>query len=114
MTSNAFTHSTDLPYTQQGKAKGNPQHDPLSQSTPGRPELRATKSQMDTQYVNMLLALDSIPRMHNMLAAVFTWILLAGFVLFPGTFTSLQNARSANPGSEIERHVLDAVSQVPL
>jgi len=47
-------------------------------------------SQMDTKYVNMLLAIDSIPAMYNMLASFFTWILLAGFVLFPGTFTNLQ------------------------
>ncbi|KAF7312680.1 hypothetical protein MIND_00282400 [Mycena indigotica] len=48
-------------------------------------------SQMDTKYVNMLLALDSIPMIYNLLTNFFTWILLAGFVLFPGTFTSLQN-----------------------
>jgi len=45
---------------------------------------------MDTKYVNMLLAIDSIPPLYNMLASFFTWILLAGFVLFPGTFTNLQ------------------------
>ncbi|KAJ7471373.1 hypothetical protein B0H11DRAFT_1730205 [Mycena galericulata] len=46
--------------------------------------------QMDTKYVNMLLALDGIPPLYNILANFFTWILLAGFVLFPGTFTNLQ------------------------
>jgi hypothetical protein len=45
---------------------------------------------MDTKYVNMLLAIDSIPSLYNILASFFTWILLAGFVLFPGTFTNLQ------------------------
>jgi len=39
--------------------------------------------------MNMLLDLDTIPRLHNILASFFTWILLAGFVIFPGTFTSL-------------------------
>ena len=39
--------------------------------------------------MSMLLGLDTIPRMHNIAASFFTWILLAGFVIFPGTFTSL-------------------------
>ena len=47
-------------------------------------------SQMDTQYVNMLLALDDIPTTHNIAAAFFNWILLAGFILFPGTFERLR------------------------
>ncbi|KAJ7472701.1 hypothetical protein FB451DRAFT_1036025 [Mycena latifolia] len=58
---------------------------------PQRPPLPPpTASQMDTKYVNMLLALDGIPPLYNILASFFTWILLAGFVLFPGTFTNLQ------------------------
>ncbi|CZT41366.1 uncharacterized protein RSE6_01095 [Rhynchosporium secalis] len=39
----------------------------------------------------MLLAMDPIPRMDNILAAFFTLILLACFVIFPGTFTSLHS-----------------------
>lgn len=63
--------------------------------------------------MNMLLALDSIPRLHNMMASFFTWILLAGFVLFPGTFTSLRNAQ-ADISSEVGKEVLNAVAHVPL
>ncbi|KAH0579049.1 hypothetical protein H2248_003208 [Termitomyces sp. 'cryptogamus'] len=70
-------------------------------------------SQKDTKYVSMLLALDDIPRLHNMMASFFTWILLAGFVLFPGTFTSLQNSETA-ASSEVGRQVLKAVAHVPL
>jgi hypothetical protein len=58
---------------------------------------RGVSSQMDTQYVNMLLALDDIPAIHNFAVAFFNWIYLAGFVLFPGTFTSLKNL-GADPG----------------
>jgi len=61
--------------------------------------------------MNMLLALDSIPRLHNLMAAFFTWILLAGFVLLPGTFTSLQRDDELN---ETEAQVLNAVKHVPL
>ena len=45
-----------------------------------------------TRYVDMLLGLDSIPRSHNLLASFSTWILLAGFLLVPGTFTSIQKS----------------------
>ncbi|KAL2128123.1 hypothetical protein VTI74DRAFT_9633 [Chaetomium olivicolor] len=41
-----------------------------------------------TPYMNMLLSLDRIPRLHNILVSVFVWILLAGFVVIPGSFTS--------------------------
>ncbi|KAL8285056.1 hypothetical protein RB597_002236 [Gaeumannomyces tritici] len=45
-----------------------------------------------TRYMHMLLALDKIPRLHNILASVFTWTLLAGFVVFPGAFTTSPGA----------------------
>ncbi|KAJ7447066.1 hypothetical protein B0H11DRAFT_1745107 [Mycena galericulata] len=57
---------------------------------PTHPPTTSEMRQMDTKYVNMLLALDGIPPLYNILANFFTWILLAGFVLFPGTFTNLQ------------------------
>ncbi|KAG6828792.1 hypothetical protein H0H92_006731 [Tricholoma furcatifolium] len=91
-----------------------------SGATPRKPEhtapdLQATdSSQMHTKYVNMLLALDTIPRMDNILASFFTWILLAGFILFPGTFTSLQNSQSAIANGEVGKEVLKAVAHVPL
>lgn len=68
---------------------------------------------MDTKYVNMLLALDGIPQLHNILASFFTWILLAGFVLFPGTFTSLQEANGEGLGS-IGSAILGSVAHLPL
>ncbi|KAK4149233.1 hypothetical protein C8A00DRAFT_47108 [Chaetomidium leptoderma] len=43
-----------------------------------------------TPYMNMLLSLDRIPRLHNILVSFFVWILLAGFVIIPGSFTSPQ------------------------
>lgn len=77
-----------------------------------RPSLiHGTPSQMDTQYVNMLLALDDIPKLHNIFAAFFNWILLAGFILFPGTFTSLKNLGASGP---LEQRLVDAVTSIPL
>ena len=72
-----------------------------------------TKSQMDTQYVNMLLALDDIPPQDNLLAKFFTWILLAGFVLFPGTFSSIQNIPSSALNGT-EEQILGRVRNLPL
>jgi uncharacterized membrane protein YgdD (TMEM256/DUF423 family) len=36
----------------------------------------------------MLLSLDKIPRRHNILVLLFVWLLLVGFVVLPGSFTS--------------------------
>ena len=63
--------------------------------------------------MTMLLAQDTIPRFHTILAAAFTWILLAGFLVFPGTFTSLQ-ALEAKPGDEAAEWVLKSVKNVQL
>jgi hypothetical protein len=67
----------------------------------------------------MLLALDDIPNYWNLLASFFTWILLAGFLLFPGTFTSWreEQAQAAGAGGvsdQVKGAVLDVVSHVPL
>ncbi|CAL3967660.1 hypothetical protein PZA11_003907 [Diplocarpon coronariae] len=69
-----------------------------------------------THYVNMLLALDTIPRLHNILAAFFTWILLAGFVIFPGTFTSISKLEDAAEvaDNEAASAILKTVKNTPL
>ena len=120
--------SNASPASHTSNSQPNKHHDQITEekktSPPSKPEaqsnaddrphlIHATSTQMDTQYVNMLLALDSIPRLHNMLAGFFTWILLAGFVLFPGTFTSLQNENVVSTG-EVGKKVLGAVAHVPL
>lgn len=38
--------------------------------------------------MNMLLALEKIPRLHNILVSFFTWILLIGFIVMTGSFMS--------------------------
>lgn len=54
-----------------------------------------------TPYMNMLLSLDRIPRMHNILVAVFVWVLLAGFVIIPGCFTSARNKQEGEDTVQI-------------
>lgn len=89
-----------------------------SSSKPDKPEPQGRPSHISatsqhTRYVNMLLALDDIPQWFNLMASFFTWILLAGFLLFPGTFTNLQQAANETE-SEFERRILTAVTNVPL
>lgn len=66
-----------------------------SKNRPAPPLRRQTS--IKTRYMTMLLDLDTIPRLHNILASFFTWILLAGYLVFPGTFTSLQDETTTIP-----------------
>jgi hypothetical protein len=49
----------------------------------------------ETEYMGMLLhqsqVIEKTP-IWNILAAAFTWILLAGFIVLPGTYTNFQNS----------------------
>lgn len=68
-------------------------------SSSRKPALVRTPS-VQTRYMEMLLQIDEIPRLHNILAAFFTWILLAGYLVFPATFASLQDSISGKGGGE--------------
>ena len=96
-------HKASIPTQDQGQDRN---------ASDTRPHLmRGTPSQMDIQYVNMLLALDDIPNLHNMLAKFFNWTLLAGFVLFPGTFASLKELSGSR---QVEQQLVHAVTSIPL
>ncbi|KAG6000708.1 hypothetical protein E4U21_005097 [Claviceps maximensis] len=45
-----------------------------------------------SRYVQMLLDIDDIPIVHSVLASFFVWLLLAGFLVFPGTFTTIRKS----------------------
>lgn len=63
----------------------------------------------------MLLALDAVPKWHNILSAICAWILLAGFVIFPGTFTSIQDIdENAEDWNDVERWILRRIKNIPL
>jgi hypothetical protein len=68
--------------------------DPRDKGAPGGGGYYSSGNEANTAgespYMSMLLSLDRIPRMHNMLVSFFVWILLAGFVIIPGSFTSSQ------------------------
>ncbi|KAI6044567.1 hypothetical protein EDC04DRAFT_2640980 [Pisolithus marmoratus] len=69
-----------------------------------------THEYSQTRYVEMLLALDDIPNLDKVLAGFFTWILLAGFILFPGTFASWADQPEGTP----QREVASIINNVPL
>jgi predicted histidine transporter YuiF (NhaC family) len=50
--------------------------------------------------MKMLLQLDEILWWHNVLASLFTWLLLAGYVVLPGAFTSIRNSRVLSEEAE--------------
>ncbi|KAH1607625.1 hypothetical protein KXX21_005130 [Aspergillus fumigatus] len=61
--------------------------DLAASSVPG-PEITIGHS----RYVQMLLDVDHMPWIYNVIASVAQWILLAGYLVVPGTFTSLQRS----------------------
>ena len=57
--------------------------------------------------------------MHNILAAVFTWILLAGYIVLPGTFTSFKNSETyknteGDKSKEVQNQILHGIANLPL
>jgi hypothetical protein len=63
--------------------------------------------------MNMLLNLDAVPRTHNLASSFFTWILLAGFVVLPATFTSIEQVQ-ADGRPQIEVNVIQVVKNLPI
>jgi hypothetical protein len=66
----------------------------------------------------MLLSLDTVPRIHNILASFCTWILLAGYIVFPATFTGLKDVEVKDENGDvkeaIKKHALDTVRYASL
>ncbi|ROV88044.1 hypothetical protein VMCG_10403 [Cytospora schulzeri] len=84
----------------------------IGDGVPQRPT--NTFKRLNTRYMEMLLSLDKVPRIHNILASFFGWLVLAGFVVFPGTFTSIKDL-SEHPGLAAEASsILDHVQNIPL
>ncbi|RDL30194.1 Uncharacterized protein BP5553_10472 [Venustampulla echinocandica] len=70
---------------------------------------------LKTRYIDMLLQLDTISTLHNILAGVSTWLLLAGYMVLPGTFTSIRNSRALlEEAGKAGKAVVKAAQNVPL
>jgi hypothetical protein len=80
---------------------------PAVQTAPSR------KAKDSTKYNDLIVESYNTPERFNILATASLWTLLAGFVVFPGTFTSLQNTSSLSssvPGRVVQR----TIQNVPL
>jgi hypothetical protein len=87
-----------------------------SMTTVGKPGGSLHRKQTArTRYIQMLLDLDAVPKWHNIAVAISAWMLLAGFVIFPGTFTSIQSINEQNTDiGGLEKWVLSRVRNLPL
>lgn len=66
---------------------------------------------LSTRYIDMLLQLDKIPVIYNILSSIFSWLLLAGYMVFPGTFSSIRNSHALANGAGKAGKVLSAAVQ---
>lgn len=83
--------------------------------TPERPGLQRRRTTARTRYIDMLLGLDTVPPLHNILASASVWILLAGYIVFPATFNSLQKSSFGDESdSRLEAQALKTARNVPL
>ncbi|KAK8149178.1 hypothetical protein MY1884_004548 [Beauveria asiatica] len=71
-----------------------------------------------SRYVQMLLDQDNVARTHNILASFFVWLLLASFIVFPGTFTTIQKSIEKNQNGDFPSKAAESffksVKNVPL
>lgn len=80
-----------------------------------RPGLQRRRTTARTRYIDMLLGLDEVPRLHNIFASASVWILLAGYIVFPATFNKLADKDfDDKTSSEFSKHALATVRNVPL
>jgi hypothetical protein len=63
------------------------------------------------QTLDVLVKVDQAPLIRNFLAGSFTWLLLAGYLVFPGAFTSLRNSNALNKLGNVGKTVLIEVQQ---
>ncbi|KAI2488427.1 hypothetical protein Ptr902_02560 [Pyrenophora tritici-repentis] len=91
---------------------------PTANAQPQRPALSRRRTTARTRYIDMLLGLDSVPPLHNILASLSVWILLAGYIVFPATFTALRRSENTSSSSTSSSHLkaaaLSTVRNIPL
>jgi len=58
------------------------------------------------------MVFENVPRSYNLLSSLFTWILLAGFVVLPGTFNTIEG--NIHSGSSVGQTALRELQHLPL
>jgi hypothetical protein len=61
---------------------------------------------LSSRYLEMLVEVDQAPITIGFLAGLFTWLLLAGYIVFPAAFTSLSNANALNEFGNVGKAIL--------
>ncbi|OAA50732.1 hypothetical protein ISF_09350 [Cordyceps fumosorosea ARSEF 2679] len=83
-----------------------------------RPKELDQATRFHSRYVRMLLDQDNVSTTDNILAAFFVWLLLASFIAFPGTFTtikkSIEDGDSGNIANKAADTLLKSVRNIPL
>jgi hypothetical protein len=87
--------------------------------TTKKPSISHTKTNLtiETEYVHMLLELDTIDWVYNFLSSFANWTLLAGYLVIPGTFTTLQKSDTLKQGlqdNHTEKAILNTIQNPPL
>ena len=99
MSASPNTTSVDLTRTMPGffeKFEEEVEHDPQATST------------TETPYMAKSTQANQAPTWDNIRAAFFSWLTLAGYVVFPGTFTSLKTSQTlaGSTGGRIIQYTL--------
>lgn len=79
-----------------------------SQRMPSRP---TCETEIQSRYANMLIEVDQVPFAHTVLVAFFQWLVLAGYLVVPGTFTSLETSNAFQHSSSV---VIRTIQNPPL
>jgi hypothetical protein len=82
---------------------------PKRLATGGSSGSSGSVSVVQSRYTDMVF--EEVPRTQNLLSSLFTWTLLAGFVVLPGTFSTLEGIQSKS--GEFEK-VLHSIHHLPL
>jgi hypothetical protein len=67
-----------------------------------------------SRYMRMFLELDTVPWLQNILASLSTWLLLAGYTVFPGTFTSIRNSQALENAGRTGKIIVKTFQNLPL
>jgi hypothetical protein len=71
-------------------------------------------SSQPLSYDQMLREQETMPLTINSLVGFFTWLLLAGYVVLPGTFTTLNRVKNVVSNRSTETFILQSVQNIPL
>lgn len=87
--------------------------------TDRKPGIRHTNTNLtvETEYMLMVLELENIHWSYNFLSSFASWVLLAGYLVIPGTFTTLQKSENLKSGlrdGRTGRAILSTIQNPPL